>query len=82
MKKLRTHKVFGFIPLISLLGAIIGLAGGYAYYYYIGCRTGSCPITNNPWLSLLWGGALGYLIFDIFYKRIKPDNHEHQDQDS
>jgi hypothetical protein len=45
-----------------ILGAILGGASGYALYYYIGCKTGTCPITANPWLSTLWGISLGILI--------------------
>jgi hypothetical protein len=52
--------------LFPLTGIIIGIAGGYLYYYFIGCQNGSCAITSNPWLSMLWGAAVGYLIGDLF----------------
>lgn len=32
-----------------LLGAVIGGIAGFAYYYFIGCNSGSCPITSNPY---------------------------------
>lgn len=35
---------------------------GYGYYYFIGCRTGSCPITSNPWISTLYGAFAGLII--------------------
>jgi hypothetical protein len=38
---------------------LIGPLGGYAYYYFIGCVGGSCPITGNPWLSTGYGALLG-----------------------
>lgn len=57
--------------LLTLTGILLGLAGGYLYYYFIGCRTGTCPITSSPWLSMLWGAAVGYLLFDMFNKK-KP----------
>lgn len=41
--------------LVMLLGAI----GGYAYYYYIGCLGGSCPITSNPYISTAYGALIG-----------------------
>lgn len=41
----------------------IGLAGGailgYAYYYFIGCNSGSCPITSNPLSSIGYGMLIG-----------------------
>lgn len=43
------------------LPAIIGIIGGYAYYYYVGCNRG-CAITSNPYTSMLWGGLIGLLL--------------------
>jgi len=60
-----------FIPII---GTILGIIGGYIYYIKIGCVSGSCAITSNPWLTMLWGGLMGYLIFDIFNVNRKKTN--------
>ena len=38
---------------------LIGAAGGFLFYRVIGCRTGMCPITSNPWLSILYGAVIG-----------------------
>jgi hypothetical protein len=68
-EKPRNKKLkFNFLPVI---GAVLGAAGGYIYYVQIGCNSGSCAITSNPYLSMLWGAAIGYLVFDLF-KRRKP----------
>jgi len=54
-------------PLIKMLifsGA--GAALGFAYYYFIGCRTGSCPITSSPVISTLYGLLVGVVAgFDV-----------------
>ena len=42
----------------SLLGAL----AGYAYYHFIGCSTGSCPISSNPWISTMYGAGIGFLL--------------------
>ena len=55
--------------LLAISGIVIGTAGGFMYFYFIGCRTGSCPITSSPWLSMLWGATVGFLIFDMFRKK-------------
>lgn len=41
------------------LGITLGAIGGYAYYALVGCSTGSCPITSNPWISTGWGALIG-----------------------
>ncbi len=48
---------------------IAGVLGGYAYYALIGCRSGGCAITSNPYMSMAWGGILGYLLPDFFVKK-------------
>ena len=44
--------IFGFIGAIA----------GYAYYYYIGCRTGTCAITSNPYISTGYGAMVALLL--------------------
>jgi hypothetical protein len=66
---IRNRKLFGVLPVIHFIGLIIGGIGGYMYYYFIGCQSGSCAITSNPWMSILWGIAIGYLVSDLFYKK-------------
>jgi len=46
----------------SLLYVGIGALGGFAYQRIIGCRTGACPITANPYLSTLYGAFIGFMM--------------------
>jgi hypothetical protein len=41
----------------------IGGLGGFLYYYFVGCSSGSCPITSNPYISIMVGGLMGYLVY-------------------
>lgn len=59
--------------LIWVLGALLGAAGGYLYYVKIGCNSGSCPITGNPWMSTLWGAIMGYLLADLIPVKNKTE---------
>jgi hypothetical protein len=44
------------------LGIVLGGLAGFAYYSYVGCATGSCPITSNPVISTAWGAGIGGLL--------------------
>jgi hypothetical protein len=44
------------------LGIVIGGIGGFLLYYYVGCKSGSCAITRNPFSSIVTGSFLGFLI--------------------
>jgi hypothetical protein len=43
------------------LFVLAGGVGGFAYYYFIGCASGSCPISSNPYISTVYGGLIGGL---------------------
>ncbi len=53
---------------LTILGVVLGALGGFAYYHYIGCASGTCPITSRPLNSTLYGALMGGLLFNIFQK--------------
>jgi len=68
-------KILNKIPLIAIAGLVAGAFGGFIYYSTVGCVSGTCAITSNPWISTIWGSAVGYLVFDTFNfrKKKKPE---------
>ena len=52
--------------IITGVGVIIGAVGGYAYYHFIGCASGTCAITSKPLNATLSGSLIGGLLFNIF----------------
>lgn len=54
------------ISPFAIIGLGVGAIGGYIYYAQVGCVSGTCAITSNPWMSTAWGAAFGYLVFDMF----------------
>jgi len=46
-------------PALFMLG---GAAVGLAYQRLVGCRTGACVITSNPYVATLYGVLMGYLV--------------------
>jgi hypothetical protein len=44
------------------LGIILGGIAGFLYYYFVGCASGTCPITSNPYISVIWGSFFGFFL--------------------
>ena len=49
-----------------IAGIVIGGALGFAYHKFVGCATGTCPLTSNPWTSTLYGMLVGGMIASSF----------------
>ncbi len=45
-----------------ILGAAIGALVGYLAYRFIGCRTGACPLTANPYVAMAIWALIGVLV--------------------
>lgn len=56
---------------LTIIGIILGAVGCFAYYYFVGCASGTCAITSKPLNSTLYGALLGGLFFNIFQKEDK-----------
>ncbi|MBC8346478.1 MAG: hypothetical protein ISR82_00630 [Candidatus Marinimicrobia bacterium] len=44
------------------LGIGMGSSIGYAYYYFIGCNSGTCAITSDPVNSMMYGSLMGLIM--------------------
>jgi hypothetical protein len=44
------------------LSVVIGGLGGFLYYYFVGCNSGTCAITSNPYNSIIMGSFLGFFL--------------------
>lgn len=62
MKK-KHCKLSGILRAIAL--PLVGSAGGWLYYRYVGCATGTCAVTSSPWLSTGFGCVLGSLLYTV-----------------
>jgi hypothetical protein len=56
---------------LTAIGAGVGLAGGFLYWKYVGCLSGTCPITSSPVNSSLYGAVMGGLLLNLFKKENK-----------
>jgi len=57
LKKLATRK-----NVTKLVFVAVGAAAGFSYYHFIGCVSGTCPITGNPYVSTMYGGLMGFTL--------------------
>ena len=46
----------------KLIGVAIGATAGFAYWYFIGCASGTCPIQSHWQSSMLYGALIGYIL--------------------
>lgn len=61
---------------LELLGITAGMVAGFSYWYFVGCASGTCPITSSPIISSLYGGMMGWLIFNSLKKsKTEKSNH-------
>lgn len=69
-----------FIIVFSILGA----AGGFLYWKFVGCQSGTCPIKSVWYMSTIWGLLFGYLsgsilkdlLVSVRKKKNMEDNNE------
>ncbi len=45
-----------------ILGVVVGAVIGFGYYKLVGCSTGACPLTSNPYTTTLYGALMGALM--------------------
>ncbi|WP_153800728.1 hypothetical protein [Foetidibacter luteolus] len=54
---------------LYLIGALTGAVAGWLYWKLVGCVTGTCAITSNPYRSTIYFAVMGAVFFGLF-KRI------------
>jgi len=66
------HK-FGLIIIIP------GIIAGFLYWKFVGCTSGTCPITSNWHSMVLFGALIGYFIGDSIDDIIKKKKEKKDD---
>lgn len=66
--------------LLLIFITAAGALGGFLYWRFVGCASGSCPIKSVWYMSTLYGALLGFLTGSIandlilkFRKKKNPD---------
>ncbi|MGD2245061.1 MAG: DUF6132 family protein [Candidatus Aminicenantes bacterium] len=48
-----------------VIGVVLGAVFGFFFYRFIGCKSGTCMITGNPFISTIYWALLGGLVANI-----------------
>jgi hypothetical protein len=63
--------------IISIIFSVAGAIGGFLYWKFIGCSSGTCMIKSVWYLTTLYGLVLGWVVGglaeDIILKIRKPN---------
>ena len=51
-----------------LVFTLSGVVAGLLYHLTVGCSTGSCVISENPFSSMLYMGLIGLVLSGLFEK--------------
>ena len=58
MGKLLWYMIFG----------ALGALGGWVYYTFVSCPTGTCPITSSLYSTMVYTGLLGLLVCYVIHQ--------------
>ncbi len=65
----------------EITGLLAGTLGGFLYWKYVGCLTGSCAIQSNWYLMVPWGAVMGWLVGSVtgeFLRKRKRGEREEE----
>ena len=51
---------------LTIIFGIIGAFGGFLYWRFVGCASGTCPITSHWYTMEVYGILMGGLVGEIF----------------
>lgn len=63
------------------IGVALGAVAGFMYWHFIGCNSGTCPITSRWYNSTAYGAILGVLFANTNKKTLK-NQKENQNKEN
>jgi hypothetical protein len=68
---------------LALIFLVLGAIGGFLYWKFVGCTSGTCAIKSVWYWSTLWGAAVGYLVGDFIndiFKKVQKGREKKDDR--
>jgi len=62
--------------LRNIIPVMIGALGGFLYYSFVGCYSGSCAITSDPIISTIYGALIGLVFTNFNINKKKVEKNE------
>jgi hypothetical protein len=59
-----------------IIGIALGALAGFLYWRFVGCTSGSCPITSKWYNTVMYGMAMGALLGSPSSKKEKAPQGE------
>lgn len=59
--------------IFRIVLTVLGGVAGFLYWRFVGCASGSCPITSKWYITSLYGLIMGYLARGLFITDKKTD---------
>ena len=56
---------------LTIIGLGVGIIGGFLYWNYVGCASGTCPLTSSWKIMLVYGGIMGSLLGNMIQGFVK-----------
>ncbi len=50
------------IPYKTIIFTLVGALAGFLYAFFVGCKTGTCPITSNKFIATIFMGFFGFVL--------------------
>jgi hypothetical protein len=66
---------------LQIIFTLAGAVGGFLYWKFVGCTSGTCAIKSVWYWSTLWGSAVGYLVGDFIADIVERRNKRGEDTD-
>jgi hypothetical protein len=65
---------------VKIISLGLGAVAGFLYWRFIGCASGTCPITSKWYTSSAYGMLFGWLFSDFFTNKSKVNTPKSENE--